>query len=75
MCDEVLSLNELCRAHITLVLLHAVMGLHVDAVAITLTELSTTLCTLSDLLPRVETTVSPEMTGFSKQLPTDITSV
>ena len=75
MCGEVCSCNKLRRAHITLVVLHAVMGLHVDDVLRTVTELSTTLCTLSDLLPSVDTTVSPEITSLSKHLPTYITFV
>ena len=51
------------------------MGLHVDEVDSTVTELSTTLCTLCDFLPSVETTVCLETTSLRKHLLTYITSV
>ena len=75
MCGELCTCNKLCRAHITLVVLHAAMRLHVDEVLTTVIELSTTLCTLGNHLPRVDTTVYPETTSLSKHLPTYITSV
>jgi len=49
------------------------MGLHVADVVRSVTELSTTLCTLCNLLPSVETTVYLKAISSSKLLPTDIT--
>jgi len=75
MCGEVCSSDKLRRAHITLVVLYDVMGLHVADIAETVTKLSTTLCTLCNLFPSMETAVSPEITSCSKHLPTDVTFV
>jgi len=55
--------------------LYTVMRLHVVHVVRSVTELSTLLSTMCNILTSVKTTVSPKTTSFGKALPTDLTFV
>ena len=73
--DEVLAKNEPGQAHMTAIVLHTIMGLHVRSVSRGTPEPGAALFTLEDYLPCVGQFVSRQVTTLCERLPTDVTHV